>query len=320
MLLLLTFGAFAASFLLIWSLLWLLVENPLARRNVVSRLEALQQTEFRNAELPEVLHKDLMSGVPAFHRLLSRTPGTGRLQLFLSQAAVRMTVGRFLLTVAGCAALALASGLALAPPLAALLLAAAGGSVPFVVTALLRRRRFNRFEELLPEAMDLLGRAVRAGHAFTTGFELIGAELADPVAEEFRITFQQQNLGLPLRDALENLTVRVPLPDVRIFVSALQIQRESGGNLAGVLDSMAYVIRERFKLRRQIRTYTAEGRLSSYMLTAIPFVALVALCVLKPGYIDPLFEDPRGQAALLGAGILQILGYLVIRRIVNLKV
>src|SRR5262249_37038514 len=129
-------------------------------------------------------------------------------------------------------------------------------AVPFGVTAVLRRLRFNKFEEQFPEATDLLGRAVRAGHAFTTGFELIGKELPDPVAEEFRITFQQQHLGLPLRDALKNMTVRVPLPDVRIFVSALQIQRESGGNLGEILDTISTVIRERFKLQRQVRVYT----------------------------------------------------------------
>src|SRR5262249_45088881 len=178
--------------------------------------------------------------------------------------------------------------------------------VPFAVAAIMRQRRFNKFEEQFPEAMDLLGRAVRAGHAFTTGFELIGKELPDPLGEEFRIAFQQQNLGLPLRDALQNMATRMPLPDVRIFVSALQIQRESGGNLGEILDMMSYVIRERFKLRRQARIFTAEGRMSSYMLTALPIVALIGMELLQPDYIKPLFTDPSGQRALMVGALLQI--------------
>ena len=140
------------------------------------------------------------------------------------------------------------------------------------------------------------------------------------MGEEFRIAFQQQNLGLPLRDALENMTGRVPLPDVRIFVSSLQIQRESGGNLGEILDTMSYVVRERFKLRRQIDIFTAEGRTSSYMLTAIPFVALIGMQIFQPAYIRPLFTDPTGQMALTVGAILQIIGYVVISKIIKIKV
>src|SRR5256885_1866548 len=152
----------------------------------------------------------------------------------------------------------------------------------------IRQRRFNKFEEQFPEALDLLGRAVRAGHAFTTGFELIGNELPPPVSEEFRITFQQQKLGVPFRDAMQNMALRVPLPDVLIFVSSLQIQRESGGNLGEILDTMSNVVRERFKLRRQIQIFTAEGRLSSYVLTALPFAALALLYFVQRDYVMPM--------------------------------
>jgi len=194
------------------------------------------------------------------------------------------------------------------------------GAIPTVIASAMRQRRFNKFEEQFPEAMDFLGRAVRAGHAFTTGFELIANELPPPVGEEFRITFQQQKLGLPFRDALQNLAVRVPLPDVRIFISSLQIQRDSGGNLGEILDTMSMVVRERFKLRRQIKIYTAEGRLSSYVLTALPFAALGALYFLQPAYIMPMFTEPRGQRMLILAAILQAVGYVVIGRIIKIKV
>jgi tight adherence protein B len=317
----LTVAVFAVTMALMLSLLWFFVEAPLARRRIVTRLSALQQVADRGGEVPEVVRGELMSGVTALHRALSSIPFGGRVRLFLAQADVRIHDGTFLLLTAAVALVVSTGMLAAGVRLLTAVPAALGaGSIPFIVVGIKRRRRFDRFEEQFPEAMDLLGRAVRAGHAFTTGFELIGKELQQPVGEEFRIAFQQQNLGLPLREALENLAVRVPLPDVRIFVSALQIQRESGGNLAEVLDSMSHVIRERFKLRRQIRTCTAEGRLSSYMLTAIPFAALLALYFLKPGYLNPLLEDPRGQTALAAAAVLQVIGYAVIRRIVSIKV
>src|SRR5439155_21026584 len=194
------------------------------------------------------------------------------------------------------------------------------GAIPTVIASAIRQRRFNKFEEQFPEAMDLLGRAVRAGHAFTTGFELIGNEFKAPVGEEFRITFQQQKLGLPFRDALGNMAVRVPLPDVKIFISSLQIQRDSGGNLGEVLDTMSGVVRERFKLRRQIQIFTAEGRLSSYVLTALPFAALALLYVVQRDYVMPMFTEPKGQHMLILAGILQVVGYVVISRIIKSKV
>src|SRR5262249_27485970 len=141
--------------------------------------------------------------------------------------------------------------------------------------------------EQFPDAIDLLARAVRAGHAFTTAFSLIGEEMADPIAEEFKVTYRQQNLGLPLREAFANLTQRIPLSDVQIFVTALQIQRESGGNLGEILDNLATVIRERFKILREVRVITAEARLSMYALTAMPFVAGILMYLGNPEYMMP---------------------------------
>jgi tight adherence protein B len=149
--------------------------------------------------------------------------------------------------------------------------------VPLWVLYYKRYRRFSQFERQFPEALDILSRAVRAGYAFTTGLQLIADEMPDPDCGEFRRTFEQQNLGLPLRDAFFNLSLRVPLPDVRIFVSTMQIQSETGGNLAETLDNLSRIVRERFRLLRQVRTYTAEGRLSLYFLTAIPPFMVVLL-------------------------------------------
>jgi tight adherence protein B len=311
---------FAVTMGLALSFLYFFVDAPLNRRKMMTRLAAIQEIQARNDDVPDILRRELLSDLPILNRILATVPGIPNLRLFLEQGAVRMQVGTFVLCVAALPMFTLVLTLAIGRPayqcaVAALLSAA----VPFAVTSVMRGRRFNKFEEQFPEAMDLLGRAVRAGHAFTTGFELIGKELPDPVGEEFRLAFQQQNLGVPLRDALQNMSARVPLPDVRIFVSSLQIQRESGGNLGEILDMLSYVIRERFKLRRQVRIFTAEGRMSSYMLTAIPFVALGGMAILQPDYLRPLFTDARGQMALTVAAVLQVIGYVVINKIIKIK-
>jgi tight adherence protein B len=183
-----------------------------------------------------------------------------------------------------------------------------------------RKQRFAKFAELFPDAVDLLSRAVRAGHAFTTGFALIGSEMPEPVAGEFRTAYSQQNLGLPLDDTLRNLTLRIPLTDVRIFVSALLIQRESGGNLAEILDNLSYVIRERFRILRQVEILSAEGRISMWVLMGAPIVGAVLLFLINPDYMSRLFSDPWGRIALGTAAGMQFIGYLIIRKIVRIEV
>jgi len=198
--------------------------------------------------------------------------------------------------------------------------AACAASAAFLVAEYKRQRRFARFEEQFADAMELLSRAVRAGHAFTTAFSLIAEEMADPVAEEFRATYQQQNLGLPLRDALQNMAARMPLPDVKIFIAALEIQRDSGGNLGEILNNLSAVVRERFKILREVQVLTAEGRLSMYVLTAMPFIVLGLMYFVNPGYLAPLFTDAIGLRALWAAAIMQFIGYLIIRKMVRIKV
>jgi tight adherence protein B len=317
----LTVVIFAVTLGLTFSFAYLFIQAPLEHRKMMTRLAAVQEIAVRNDAMPDVLRKELMSDVPILNRVLELAPGVPQLRLFLEQGAIRLQVGTFILISFATFIFLFVATLIIGLPLFQCFPAALLGSViPFIGISAIRRRRFDKFEEQFPEAMDLLGRAVRAGHAFTTGFELIGKEMPDPVGEEFQIAFQQQNLGLPLRDALENMTVRIPLPDVRIFVSSLQIQRESGGNLGEILDTMSNVVRERFKLRRQVRTYTAEARLSSYVLSSLPFAALAALYVLKPDYIMPLFTDPQGHRMLGFAAILQVVGYVVINKIIKIKV
>ena len=317
----LSIAIFAVTLGLTLSLLYFFVDAPLSRRKMRTRLSAIQEVTMRNDDVPDILRREMLSDVPMLNRILLTIPGIGKLRLFLEQAGVRMQVGTFVSTVIAVPFFTFIITFAFGRPAYQCAVAAAlATAIPFGAIVVKRQKRFSKFEEQFPEAMDLLGRAVRAGHAFTTGFELIGKEIPHPVGEEFQIAFQQQNLGLPLKDALQNLAVRVPLPDVRIFVSTLQIQRESGGNLGEILDTLSYVVRERFKLRRQIRTFTAEGRMSSYILTAMPFAALAGMSFVQPDYMRPLYTDPRGQMALTVAAVLQVIGYLVINKIIKIKV
>jgi tight adherence protein B len=314
---------FLVTLILFISVLYVLVEAPATDKAFRARLRAIQQASaFPSGEAEtELLRREVLSRIPAFNRILYQIPFLIRLNLFLQQAAVEITVGMLLaLSFALALALYLVGLLLNWSSLLALLLAAFAGAVPFILVAIKRQRRFAKFEEQFPDAIDFLARAVRAGHAFTTGLQLIGSEMPEPVAAEFRRTFDQQNLGLPLRDALQNLLARVPLPDVHIFVTALLIQRETGGNLAEILDNLARVIRDRFKLMRQVKVYTAQGRMSLYLLVAMtPGVALV-LYLMNRSYMSRLFTDPLGQKALAAAVILQLFGYLVIRKITQPKV
>lgn len=314
---------FLASAAVFMILLFLFVHAPAEKRHFQSRIEAIREASVaRGSDMElELLRQETLSRIPAVNRILSNFPIFLQINLFLQQAAMDLTVGMFLGLSLLIALIALFSGLLLNLPLLfGLVLFFIFGAVPYVVIAVKRHLRFSKFEEQFPDAIDLLARAVRAGHAFTTGLELIGQELSDPVAMEFRRAYEQQNLGLPIRDTLQNLLVRMPLPDVHIFVTALIIQRESGGNLAEILDNLSRVIRERFKLYRQINVFTAQGRITLWFLIGMCPITGILLYLLKPEYMQRLFTDPLGQRAVLFAACLQILGYLVIRRIVQPKI
>ena len=314
---------FIATLGLVISAIYFFFAAPAERKQVRGRLEALRELAVAEGEGLEtqLLRQEILSGVPAMHRLLLMIPGTRELNLFIQQSSADITVGMLLLlsllVFSFVLLLCLVLGLFVA---LALLLAAMCAGIPFLVISVKRQRRFFRFEELFPDAMDLLARAVRAGHAFTSGLEMIAKEMPSPLSDEFRRTYEQQNLGLPLRDALENMARRMPLPDVRIFVTALLIQRESGGNLAEILDNLSGVIRERFKLMRQIKVFTAQGRLTLYVLIALPpFVGLLIFFVNRE-YLMLLFTEPLGHRFLIAGIILQVLGFFVIRKIVQPKI
>jgi tight adherence protein B len=269
-----------------------------------------------------LLRDEQLSKIPALDNLLRRSARVSDLQKMLSQAGMEnMRAGNFL----GISALAGVAGTIIAYVFSgradvswiALLV---GFIVPYSYVSIRRGKRFQKFEELFPEAIDTLARAVRAGHAFTTALEMITNEIAEPIAGEFRQLYEEQKFGMPVRDALMNLTERVPLVDVKFFVTAVMLQRETGGNLAEILDNLSYVIRERFKIQRQVRVYTAQGRLTMALLMGMPPIIVTVMMILNPSFIHPLFADPIGHTLLVAGITLQTIGYFVIRKIIRIQV
>lgn len=292
------------------------------------RLASVQKGAERqpNEELA-LLRDEMMSQIPALDNLLRRSQRLANFQSFLEQADLKMRVGTLLMACVASAVVTAALGFVLAgslPPNQALLFAliglVLGAILPYSYASRRRRKRFQKFEELFPDALDTLTRAVRAGHAFTTSLELIAGEIADPIAGEFRKLYEEQKFGLPVRDALLNLSQRMPLVDVKFFITAVMLQRETGGNLAEILDNLSYVIRERFKIQRQVRVYTAQGRLTMALLMGMPPIIVVTMLVTNPQFIRPLFADPIGHALVVVGIVLQTIGYFVIRKIIQIQV
>jgi tight adherence protein B len=200
------------------------------------------------------------------------------------------------------------------------LAAVAGAMLPWLWLRHRRSARLKRFEEQFPEALDLLSRAIRAGHAFQTAMGMCADELPAPVGIEFRKSFDQQNFGLPLKDTLNEMAERVPILDVKFFVTAVLIQRETGGNLAEILDNLAHVVRERFKILRQVRVHTAHGRFTGYVLLALPAALGVVLSFINPEHMDLLFKERMGQMMIGGAIVMQTIGYFWIRKVIKIEV
>jgi tight adherence protein B len=268
-----------------------------------------------------LLRDEQLSQIPALDNLLRRSTRVSDIQKMLAQGGMSTRAGNFLgmSAAAGVVVTFVAYALSRRVEIAwvGMLL---GFVLPYAYASYRRTKRFEKFEELFPEAIDTLARAVRAGHAFTTALEMITDEVAEPVAGEFRQLYEEQKFGMPVRDALLNLTERMPLVDVKFFVTAVMLQRETGGNLAEILDNLSYVIRERFKIQRQVRVYTAQGRLTMALLMGMPPIIVTVMLVVNPAFIRPLFSDPIGHGLLVAGITLQTVGYFVIRKIIRIQV
>lgn len=312
---------FVAVTLLMFAAISYLDDRNAQARVLRERLTGADQVEQRKpTDDLALLRDEMLSEIPAFDNLLRRSERVSALQELLIQGEIKTRAGNFLLF---CALTAVIVGLLFfrfASPILGWVGLVLGFFLPYMYASYRRTKRFEEFENLFPEAIDTLARAVRAGHAFTTAIEMIANEVAEPVAGEFRKLYEEQKFGLPVRDALMNLAERVPLVDVKFFVTAVMLQRETGGNLAEILDNLSYVIRERFKIQRQVRVFTAQGRLTMLLLMGMPPLIVVVMLLTNPTFIRPLFKDPIGHALVVVGITLQTIGYFVIRKIIRIQV
>jgi tight adherence protein B len=243
------------------------------------------------------------------------------LRLLYEQAQMPCTPPQFVIILAVTAVVgALIPGVAGLNPVFGIISGLFVGGLPIMWLLTKRKWRFKAFAKQLPDALELMARALRAGHSLAAGFHLVAEEMTAPIATEFQKVFEEQNLGIPMEDALQNMTTRMPNLDLRFFVTAIVLQKQTGGDLAEILDKIGYIIRERFKIWGQVQALTGEGRLSGVVLLALPPLLFVAVYRLNPDYVMPLFQDPLGRKMLFFGVFMQLLGALAIRKIVNIKV
>jgi tight adherence protein B len=259
--------------------------------------------------------------VPILDSVVERMSLVNRpLARLIQQSAIDITPGGFLLLTALIGLVVFFLAYQMTPWSAVAVIAGViASTIPLMYLKWKRSSRLNKFEEQFPDSIDLIARALRAGHAFTTGLGMVSEEVPDPVGSEFKLLYEHQNFGLPLPDALKRFAERVPLLDARFFVTAVLTQREAGGNLSEVLDNLSAVIRDRFKVKRQVRVLSAHGRITGWVLTALPPVMAVVFFTIIPDTMRLLIDDPLGVKMVIAAVLMQVTGALVIRKLVNIE-
>jgi tight adherence protein B len=295
------------------------VPGTLERRRLERRLREVGPV----TDEPEtsVVMRRAEGPLPGLDKILSQIDAGARLATLLEQAGLQMTPGGFSMVVLVFASTVGAlAWLFTGQPLALIVAAPIGGMLPVFWLMHRKSSRMKKFEEDFPEALDLLSRAIRAGHAFQTGLGMVAEEMRAPVGPEFKKVFDQQNFGLPLRDAMNALATRVPLLDVKFFITAVAIQRESGGNLSEILDNLSHVVRERFKIQRQVRVHSAHGRITGFVLLALPAALGVALSFINPDHMKLLWEEQIGRTMLMAVIVMQTVGYVWIKRVIKIEV
>ena len=292
-------------------------------KQTLAHLESALATRVRDSRdmIVDIRKNELLSAVPVLNRWLLSFKLAPRLRMMLYQANLKWTAGGLLMMATTCLMIVgylvyLRTGAALL----GLLIGLIAASAPFLFVRYRRRARFDQFEQELPEALDLMVSGLRAGHSLVASLRLVAQESPDPIGSEFRICFEEQNYGLELRTAMENLVTRAPLQDLRIMATAILIQRESGGNLAEVLEKAANLIRERFKLKRQVRVHTAQGRMTGWILSILPLGLGIALYMIDPNTMSLLWTRHIGRELLLGAVVMTLVGGAIIHKIVNMEV
>ncbi|HEV2860803.1 MAG TPA: type II secretion system F family protein [Pyrinomonadaceae bacterium] len=297
-------------------------DSEAKRKRLQQRLsDVLLYTKHSDDADVQLARQELLSEIPALNRALTNMQFATRLRRMLDQADLHITVSRLVMLSLMAGILAgLAASVLTYSMLIVVGAGAAATSVPFIHVAYRRKKRLNKFLELLPDALELMSRALQAGHAFAESLHMIATEMPEPISTEFRKTYEEQNLGLSLKLALENLAERVPLLDLRLCVTAIMIQRETGGNLAEILEKVSYTIRERFRILEDLNTLTTSSRMSAWILCALPVFVALAVTIMNPDYMSVLWSDPRGHYLIAAASGMQLVGMLVIRKILKIKV
>jgi tight adherence protein B len=300
---------------------WLFVQRPEQSAEAAIRRRLTAGRPTHQIELTVQRAQQRLSSMATLDKVLaSRARLVAPVEQLLEQAGVKATVGVFLLSTACLAGLGILAGQLVAGALwVGVLLGACLACVPYLYLKVKRNRRVKRFEELFPEALDLMARAMRAGHTFITAINMVADELPEPIAGEFKLLHDQQNFGMPLNEALRNFGERVPLLAAKFFVTAILTQRESGGNLTEVLDNLASVIRDRFNVQRQVQIRSAHGKMTGFVLVGLPPALALALSILNPNHFAVMLGDAFGVQMIVGAIVLQIAGALIIRKIVNIE-
>lgn len=299
-------------------LAWNAYKGPEAKR-IERRLQAMSAGgSYKNATL---IKQRLLAKTPGLERWLLQIPRVHQLDRLILQAGLSLTVAGFIgltiFAVAGGAVLALLLNL---PSIFVIIMAVVAGFVPLIYTQGTKHKRMHAIEQQLPDALDFMGRAMMAGHAFPSALQMVGSEMPEPIAAEFRIVFDEINYGISTQEALANLAIRVPSTDLSYFVIAVLIQRETGGNLAELLANISALIRARLKLLGTVRVLSAEGRLSGWVLTLLPFALGLVLQIINPKFLSTLWTDPLGIKMVAVAMCLMVFGIFMMWRITKIRI
>ncbi len=322
-------GGFAVILIVIWLVavaVWFVVSKYFKKSDIDRIKNRLvgnpKSKKAKTTQQQSVIHEVRQDGKIIQH-LLRKYNLLPKLEILLEQAGLRWTPARLIHACLGSFLTCFALAWLLIPATFrgfSWLVALIGGAIPLFYVIKTRKSRLHRFEELFPDSLEFVARSMRAGHAFSVSLEMIHREFQEPLSGEFRRTFEEHNLGLPLEVALQKLAKRIPSLDVHFFVSAVLLQKRTGGNLAEILDKLAYIIRERFKLRGRIRAVSAHGKMTGTALTLIPVAVGVLMFYVNPDYVKFFFTDETGNIMMILAIVLQLIGYAIIKKIVSIEV
>ena len=321
--LLVPFFVFIACLFVTYALYLITSRSSDAKRALLNqRLAEAIRSSVNSTDIDvQLAREELLSEIPWLNRSLLKLAVPARIKRIIDQADLNITVVRLVLFSLTAGALAfLAVSMVSASFLLMTLCGVIAAILPFSHVLAKRKKRMNKFLQLLPDALDLMSRGLTAGHAFTEALHMVATEMPEPISSEFQKTYEEQNLGLSLKLALENMDQRMPMLDLRMCVTAILIQRETGGNLSELLEKVAYTIRERFRILEDLKTLTLSSRWSAWLLCALPIFLALYISVMNPGYMDVLWRDPRGHKLIALAATMQILGMLMVQRIMKIKI